>query len=224
VPDESLRNDIVALADEAGISVDEVVVADASRRTTAENAYVGGLGATKRVVLFDTLLENDNRGETLFVVAHELGHEKENHVLKGIALASAGLLVGFGALAWLASRDWFFSWAGASGVRDLRGLPVLLLFLALVGLAALPIENVFSRSFERRSDEIAIDLTGNPESGVGLFRRLAFTNIADLRPPDIAVGVLFTHPPIPERIESLLTGESDAGAASFADLGAVKQD
>jgi STE24 endopeptidase len=224
VQDDSLRTDIVGLADEAGISVDEVLVADASRRTTAENAYVGGLGSTKRVVLYDTLLENGSRRETLFVVAHELGHEKENHVLKGIALASAGLLVGFGALAWLASRHWFLSWAGASGVADLRALPVLLMFLGLAGLLALPVENAFSRAHERRSDEIAVSLTGDPEAGVALFRRLAFTNLADLRPPGPAVAVLFTHPPIPERIRSIQSSNHVATDGSFAVSGAVKQD
>jgi STE24 endopeptidase len=224
VEDESLREDILALAAEADISVDEVLVADASRRTTAENAYVGGLGATKRVVVYDTLLSGGRRAETLFVVAHEMGHEKENHVLKNIALASAGLLLGFGGLAWLAGRAWFLSLAGASGVSDLRILPLLLLYAVVAGLLVLPIENGVSRAFERKADEIAVDLTGDPAAGVRSFRRLAFANLADLRAPRIAELTLFTHPPIPDRIRSILSSEETSAGASFAVSPAVKQD
>jgi STE24 endopeptidase len=224
VQDESLRKDVLELAAEAGISVDEVLVADASRRTTAENAYVGGLGATKRVVLYDTLLAGGRRAETLFVVAHEMGHEKENHVIKNIAIASAGLLLGFGVLAWLASRDWFLSLSGASGISDLRILPTLLLYAVIAGLLALPIENGLSRAFERRADEIAVDLTGDPAAGVRSFRRLAFANLADLRPPRIAKLTLFTHPSIPDRIRSIVSSDETSAGASFAVSRAVKQD
>jgi STE24 endopeptidase len=224
VEDDSLEDDILRLADRAEISVDEVLVADASRRTTAENAYVGGLGSTKRVVLFDTLLESGRRPETLFVVAHEMGHEKEKHVIKNIVLASAGLLLGFGALAWLGGRGWFLSWSGASGISDLRGLPVLLLYLTIAGLLVLPIENAFSRAFERRADEIAVDLTGNSAAGIRSFRRLAFSNLADLRPPRIAELTLFTHPSIPDRIRSLLSSGSASGGGSLADSRTVQQD
>jgi STE24 endopeptidase len=224
VQDESLRSDVLALAQEAGISVSDVLVADASRRTTLENAYVGGLGATKRVVLYDTLLEGGRRAETLFVVAHEMAHEKENHVPKGILLTSAGLLAGFGALAWLAGRSWFLSWSRATGPEDLRALPVLLIYLAVAGLLLLPVESAFSRSFERRADAIAISLTSDPAAGVRSFRRLAFANLADLRPPRIAVWTLFTHPPISERIRSILSPDGTANGRSFAVSGAVKQD
>lgn len=223
VEDASLRSDIVQLADRAGVSVDEVLVADASRRTTAENAYVGGLGATKRVVLYDTLLEGGQNKEALFVVAHELGHESENHVPKGIVVASVGLLLGFGVLAWLAGREWFLSWAGASGIADLRALPVLLIYLTVAGLLVLPVENAVSRSFERRADEVAVALTDDPASGIRSFRRLAFANLADLRPPRVAEVLLFTHPSIPSRIESLLSRSSASGAA-LAVSEVVKQD
>jgi STE24 endopeptidase len=224
VADESLEEEILTLADAAEISVDEVLVADASRRTTAENAYVGGLGSTKQVVLYDTLIEAGRRPETLFVVAHEMGHEKESHVLKNIALASAGLLVGFGALAWLAGKGWFLSWAGASSISDVRALPVLLIYLTIAGLLVLPLENAFSRASERRADEIAVELTGDPEAGIRSFRRLGFSNLADLRPPRIAELTLFTHPSIPDRIRSIQSSESASASPGLAVSGAVKQD
>lgn len=191
---------------QAGVPIDEVLVADASRRTTSENAYVAGLGATKRMVLYDTLLES-SEDETVFVAAHELGHRAENHVLKGILLSSAGLLVGFGALYLLSRNGAVWRWGGAEGVSDLRAIPLLLSFLLIASLVLLPVENAVSRRFERRADEIAIELTGDSDTAVRSFRRLAYKNIADLAPPEPIVWTLFTHPPIPERITSFLRSE-----------------
>lgn len=199
-----LRTRSLALADEAGVSVDEVLVADASRRSTIENAYVAGIGSSKRLVLYDTLLASGTEDETLHVVAHELGHRSENHVFQNVLIASAGLLVGFGALAWLSQRRGFWEWGGASGIADLRALPLLMLFVSVVTLVLLPAENTISRRHEAEADRIALELTDDPATAVRTFRRLAFSNLADLRPPEVAVALLYTHPPIPERIEAAL--------------------
>jgi STE24 endopeptidase len=202
--DEVLARDIEQLADRAEVDVEEVLVADASRRTTTENAYVAGLGSTRRVVVYDTLLESGGRDETLFVVAHELGHQRAGHMVKNALLQAAGLLVGFSLLALLARRPGAWSWAGASGVGDLKALPVLVLFTVAVGLLLLPVQNAVSRNFESEADRTAIDLTGDSDTAVRTFRRLAFSNLADLRPPPVAVWALYTHPPIPERIRNFL--------------------
>lgn len=199
-----LRDHIVELADEAGIALDDVLVADASKRTTAENAYVAGIGASKRMVLYDTLLEAGDGDETAYVAAHELGHEASDHILKSVGLASLSMLAGFGLLWWLAQRDEPWSWAGASGIADPRGLPVLVLFTLVAGLVFLPIQNGVSRAFEREADQVAIELTEDPMTAIKVYRRLAFSNLADLRPPGIAVWALFSHPPIPDRIENVL--------------------
>lgn len=204
VPDRALAGRIERLAARAGIDVEEVLVADASKRSTAENAYVAGLGGTKRVVLYDTLIDSGGPEETEFVAAHELGHAVENHVLKGVALSCLGLLTGFAALAWLARRPGFWSWAGAESIADLRAIPALLLFVAVISLVLLPLENAVSRHFEATADRIAIELTHDPNAAVRSFRRLAFANIADLRPPAPAVWLLFTHPPLPQRIRASL--------------------
>lgn len=198
------------MAAEAGIEVDRVLVADASRRTTSENAYVAGFGSTRQVVVYDTLLEAGGRDETLFIVAHELGHQRANHVLKNVALASLALLGSFALLAWLGAGTWPWSWAGAEGVGDLRALPLLAAFALLVGFLLLPLENYASRSFERQADETALELTDDPDTAVMTFRRLAFANIADLDPPRIAVWTLYTHPPIPDRIELFLAPGRDS--------------
>lgn len=202
--DPALTKRIDAVAQRAGVHLSRILVADASRRTTAENAYVAGLGSSKQLVVYDTLLRSENREGTVFIVAHELGHEVSDHVAKGLGLAIGGIAVAFGLLALLDRTSWFWSWAGAQGVRDLRAIPVLLLFAFVVNLLALPITNTVSRHFESTADHIALQLTQDPRAGVEVFRRLAFSNLSDLRPPRPAVWVLFTHPPIPDRIRSLL--------------------
>jgi len=208
--DGGLRARVEQLAETAGVDIADVLVADASRRTTAENAYVAGLGTTKRLVLYDTLLRSGSDDETVLVVAHELGHRIEGHIWKNLALSSVGLLAGFGALALLARQPGVWDWAGASGVADLRAIPILLLFALGAGLVVLPIENTISRSFEGRADAIAIELSDSPNTAVRVFRRLGFANLADLKPPAPLVWVLFTHPPIPDRIEAVLSRSSGA--------------
>lgn len=193
---------IESLAERAGVEIDRVLVADASKRSTAENAYVAGLGATKQVVLYDTLLEGNEEPETLFVVAHELGHESERHVLKGLGVSAVGLVVGFAVLAWAVRQGSFLRWAGAESVADLRILPALLLFTLIAGLVAQPIQNAVSRRFEARADDIAFDLTGDPEPAIKAFRSLAISNISDLRPPALVEWMFYSHPPITDRIEA----------------------
>lgn len=198
-----LRQRVVELAGDAGVALDDVLVADASKRTTAENAYVAGIGSSKRMVLYDTLLDAGDEDETAYVAAHELGHEVHAHIWKSVALTSVALLAAFGAL-WLLSRTSVWEWARATDIGDVRALPLLALFSLVAGLLFLPVQNYVSRSFERAADRVAIDLTEDPDTATTVYRRLAFSNLADLRPPRIAVWTLFSHPPIPERIENVL--------------------
>ncbi len=200
-----VRDRVVQLANEANVQLDDVLVADASKRTTAENAYVAGVGSSKQMVLYDTLLRAGDTDETAYVVAHELGHEVHDHIWKSVALGSASLLAAFAFLRWLATRPDVWRWAGAEGIGDPRALPILALLVAIGGLLALPVQNGISRVFERQADTVAIDLTEDPETAVAVYRRLALSNLADLRPPRIAEWILFSHPPIPERIENVLS-------------------
>ena len=205
VEDPRIASRIRAMARSEGVTIGEVLVADASRRTTAENAYVAGLAGTKRMVLYDTLLERGGEDETLFVAAHELGHEAEGHVWKGVLVSSAGLLLGFGALALTAKASpELWRWSGASGVGDPRALPLLLLFVLVAGAIALPFENALSRNNEATADRIALRLTDDPDTAVRVFRRLAFSNLADLRPPPAVRLLLYTHPPVDERIRNVI--------------------
>jgi STE24 endopeptidase len=208
--DPRLLSSVHRLAAEAHVHIDEVLVADASKRTTAENAYVAGLGSSKRLVIYDTLLTQQNPKETEFVIAHELGHEKKNHVLKGVGLACVGLLVAFALLRVLSGRASIWHWGGAMGVGDLRALPLLLLFATVMTVLTLPIQNGFSRHFESQADAVAIHLTHDPGPAVAAFRRLAFANLSDLRPPELAVWLLYTHPPVQDRIQAVLSAANPA--------------
>lgn len=208
LPEGELRTRVLQLASEAGIALTEVQVADASRRTTAENAYVAGIGASKQLVLYDTLLEAGSDDETMFVVAHELGHKVKNHIWKGIAASSLALLAAFAVLYRLSQREELWAWGGAEGPGDLRALPLLLLFVLVASVITTPLESSLSRHHEREADAAAIELTGDPDTAVGSFRRLALANLADLDPPKTIVWMLFSHPPIPERIASAIAGRS----------------
>ena len=191
--DETLHARLRALAERAGTPVRDVLVADASRRTRKVNAYVSGVGATRRVVLFDTLLERARPGEVETVVAHELGHRRERHVLKGTLLGMAGA-----ALAVLVL--WLVLGADAG---DARHVPHVLLVLALLELAATPLFAALSRRWERVADRLMVELTGDPETCESKFRTLAAANVADLDPPRAFHLLTATHPTIPERIAAV---------------------
>lgn len=185
-----LRTSLLELAQRDGVPVEEVLVADASRRTTALNAYVSGFGATKRIVLYDTLLAGATPDEVRLVVAHELGHAKRKDVLHGTlvgALAVAAMVCLVGA-------------AFGARVGDPRFVPRLLAVVALVGLAATPVTSLVSRRIEARADVHSLDLTRDPETFISSERRLALTNLGDLDPSPLVYGMFASHPTAPERI------------------------
>ncbi|MBI4839522.1 MAG: M48 family metallopeptidase [candidate division NC10 bacterium] len=203
--DPDLRQRVIALAWRAGVPVDQVYEMDASRRTRKGNAYFTGLGRTKRIVLYDTLLAGSNPDEVELVVAHEIGHWKRAHIWKGIGLS----LLGLGIALWCAARtlDWAVRRGGfhLAGPADVAGLPLFLLVLFVLNLVSLPIQNGISRYFEREADRTSLALTGNATAFIRSEVQLARSNLADLTPPPAVVWLLYTHPPVAERIR--LAGE-----------------
>jgi Zn-dependent protease with chaperone function len=196
-----VRQDVLELAREAGVDVGEVYRVDASRRTSAANAYVGGLGHTKRVVLYDNLIAGFPRDEVRLVVAHELGHQKHNdlpHGLLWLALvAPAGT--------YLAQRlAEIFGRAYGLADPDVKPGPIVLPAVALaVTLASLLLgsaSNVLSRQVEARADQFALDLTQDPAAFVQFERRIALRNIIDPDPPGLTQLLFGTHPTTIERI------------------------
>nr|PZN44399.1 MAG: endopeptidase [Bacillota bacterium] len=195
--DPALAGEVRDLARRAGVPADEVLVMDASRRTRRVNAYFAGVGRTRRIVLYDTLLSAYDRRQVLLVLAHELGHWRLGHIRRGLGL---GILGGAAGL-WLAQR----LLAGA-GPRpgDPSQVAVLTLFFLLASLAVLPVQNLVSRAFEREADRFAIALTGDPAGMAALEERLGRDNLGDVDPHPFIRAVLFTHPPVVERMEAAL--------------------
>jgi len=189
--DHELAADLRALAERAGVPVRDVLVCDASRRTTKLNAYVSGLGRTRRVVLFDTLLRRAGRPELELVLAHELGHRRARHVLKGTVLGMAGAVAGT-----------FAVWAALEDPRDPTVAPLVLLLTLALELAGLPLWTALARRWERAADRFSLELTGNRDAYVAVHRDLAAANLSDLDPPRLVYRLLFTHPTAPERIAS----------------------
>ena len=194
--DEALARDLRELSVQAEVPVRTILVSDASRRTTKHNAYVSGLGPTRRLVVFDTLLGDASVGELRAVVAHELGHRRFRHVAVGTALAMVGAAVGV-LVVWLVLR---WSPGPAMGAGDPRAVPLIMLVLWLLEVVALPWETWLSRRWERTADRFALELTGDGATLETMHRRLALANLADLDPPRALYVLLFTHPTPPERI------------------------
>ena len=200
LPDPELAEELRELSVRAGVPVRTLLVADASRRTRKHNAYVSGLGPTRRLVLYDTLLEDAPRGELRGVVAHELGHRRFRHVAAGTALAMAGAAAAVLILWLVLSWQGLLDAAGATGPGDPRVVPLVQLVLYLLELGALPFETWLSRRWERAADRFAVDLTRDGAAIEAMHRRLALANLADLDPPPLLYALLFTHPTPPERI------------------------
>ncbi|MFQ5881822.1 MAG: M48 family metallopeptidase [Candidatus Methylomirabilales bacterium] len=196
--DYDLKTRVLKLAERAGIAVEQVLEADASRRTVKANAYVTGFGRTKRIVLYDTLLKRASPEEVEVVLAHEMGHRMHHHIWKGVGLSILALFLGLGIVSLI------LRWGSTRGLlahpADPAGLPLLILTLLVLSLLTLPLRNGISRRFEQQADVAALQLSENREAYVKVEVDLARSNLADITPPRWAVLLLYTHPPVLERI------------------------
>ena len=203
LPEGETRSDVLGLAAAAGVKVGEVFSVDASRRTTGANAYVAGLGPTKRVVLYDTLLGRYSRDEVRVVVAHELAHVRNRDVLRGLlygAIVAPPLALSVQQLSWRLSNE-----RGTAGA-----LPALALATAVMSGPVGVFGNRLSRALERRADAYSLELTGSPAAFVSSERTIALQNVADLDPPRWATTLLSTHPPTLERISAAVAWSAPA--------------
>jgi STE24 endopeptidase len=195
-----LKTELLDLARRDGLPVKEVLVADASRRTTALNAYVSGYGGTRRIVLYDTLLAKSTPRETVLVVAHELGHVKHHDVRNGTLAGALGAAVAVAGLYLLLTSPTLTQRAGATGAQDPRALGLVLAALAVATAVTGPAQSLLSRRIEARADVHSLDLTGDPDTFVSSEQTLARTNLADLDPNPVVYALFFSHPSSPERI------------------------
>lgn len=200
MPAGSLRTSLLELAAEDGVPVKDVLVADASRRTTSLNAYVSGLGATRRVVVYDTLIDAAPPEQVRLIVAHELGHAKARDVVWGTLLAALGVALLVCVLALLGRWPWLLERADVSSLGDGRSEALVLAVVGLLTFVVGPASNLMSRRIETRADVHALDLTRDPETMVAMQRRLSVTNLSDLDPSPLVFGLFATHPTGPQRI------------------------
>ncbi len=200
LPAGELRSDLLRLAEENGTPVQDVLVSDASRRTTALNAYVSGFGSTRRVVLYDTVLDGLPDPQIESIVAHELGHVATDDVLTGTLTGALGAGAGVAALGWLLSSPRLLRRAGADSPGDPRVVPLLLLLMAVGTLLSTPLQNAVSRHVEARADVHALDLTRDPEAFVDMQRDLATSNLSDADPPAAWHWFFGSHPTTAQRM------------------------
>lgn len=197
LPDGPLRSQVLALADAEGVAVDDVLVADASRRTTTLNAYVSGFGHSRRVVLYDTLVDGTPTDETLTVVAHELAHAKYGDVLTGTLLGAAGALLGIGLLGLLLAVP---RRQRPGEPDEVSVVPRVLALVAIATFLVAPVQNGVSRAIETRADQTALEATGAPQAFADLQRRLALRSHADPTPPAWSQWWFGSHPTVLQRI------------------------
>lgn len=204
LPPGQARSDVLALARKAGVDVGQVYRVDASRRTTAINAYVNGIGSSKRVVLYDTLLNDLNRGERSSVVAHELGHVHGNDIQRGLLFVAIvtplALIFASGMAAAIARRR------GAEPGQPAY-LPAFALAIALTSFVIGIAGNQLSRAVEARADTFSLQLTNDPSGMIELQQQLADRNLSDPDPPGVFTFLFGTHPPAVDRIGAALAWE-----------------
>lgn len=232
LPAGQLRTDLLAMAQRDGVPVRDVLVADASRRTTALNAYVSGFGATRRIVVYDTLLTPGTpgtpggrapdaepgassgltAGEIELIVAHELGHAKNGDVLYGTLVGALGAAAGT-CLLFLAAQA-LRRRAGVPAIGDPRAVGLLIGLITLGTVLSGPVQNLVSRHVEARADAHALNLTRDPETFIAMQKRLAISNISDLSPNTVEYLLYASHPSAPERIamaRSWASGQQGSG-------------
>ena len=204
---EELAERVKAVMGEAGLQVDRVQQVDASRRSKHSNAYFTGIGRVKRIVLFDTLLEQMTDDEIIGVLAHEAGHWKLGHIWKRLLTMELVSLVA----CWLAWQ--LLSWDGLPGLFGIDqisfvGQVVLLGFLAsLISFPLTPLSSVLSRRHEWQADRFALDLTGESLPLAQALVKLCKENLSNLHPHPLYAWFYYSHPPVVARI-ARLTGEN----------------
>ncbi|QKW15647.1 M48 family metallopeptidase [Verrucosispora sp. NA02020] len=206
-----LRTELMELADRDGVPVRDVLVADASRRTNAVNAYVSGIGPTRRVVVYDTLLREATPAEVKAVVAHELGHARDRDVPIFTLTGALGAAAAVVALYLIGSWPPLLRMAGVDSVAQPRAFPLLLALVTVAGLVFTPMQALMSRRLEARADAHALALTGDPAAFEAMQRRISSVNLGDPDPPRWEYLYSATHPSTVERIAAARAYAREAG-------------
>lgn len=199
LPEGDTRQEVEAVLARAEEDIDRILVADASRRTTKRNAYISGLGASRRVVLYDTLVAGHTPEEVGLVLAHELGHHQNRDLARGTLLAAAGVAVAVYLLAWI--MRWRTRTGRQRSQTDPRAATVGLAIVALLSTASLPLQGLVSRRAEAAADFTALRLTDDPATYLSATEGLARANLAEPLEPAWVRLLWSTHPPVVSRLE-----------------------
>jgi len=202
---------IESLMERVGLRVKAVLKMDAGRRSKHTNAYFTGIGKTKRIVLFDTLLESHPEEEILAVLAHEVGHWKRKHVLKQIILLEVLSFAVFYFVSKLFMWPLLYRTFGFEEPTVYIGIFLIGALLGPAGYFAQPLESALSRRFEREADDFVLALTRTAEPMCNALKRLASDNLANLIPHPLYAWFYYSHPPLVERIERLARLRKDDG-------------
>jgi len=203
IKDESLKEKIMALLSKAGLQAKGIYQVDEGKRSKHTNAYFTGIGKTKRIVLYDTLLSSHTQEEIVSVLAHEIGHWKKKHILKQLAFMVLASLILFYLVYLIVSWPPLYGAFGMIQTPVYAGLFLVSLYLAAGVFFFSPAGSAITRHFEREADRMAFDLTGTAKPMVSALKRLAKDNLSNLHPHPWYVRFYYSHPPLTERIEYL---------------------
>lgn len=212
LPQGSLRERLRALGERTGFRAQSIQVMDGSKRSRHSNAFFTGFGQFRKIVLFDTLIQQLQEAELEAVLAHEIGHYKRKHIPKMVAWSALGLFAGFYVIAWLSKQEWFFSAFGFPGGSL---APAFLLFALLGGAVTFwlaPLKNLWSRRYEYEADAYAVTVMKESHSLIAALRKLNAKNLTNLTPHPLYSGFYYSHPALLER-EQALAGGAERGCA-----------
>jgi STE24 endopeptidase len=206
LPEGSLHDRLLKLADKTRFRARSIQVMDGSKRSRHSNAFFTGFGQFRKIVLFDTLIQQLAEPELEAVLAHEIGHFKKKHIPKMLAMSAIASLIGFYCLSVLAKQEWFYR---AFGFTSGNIAPALLLFGLLSGLITFwfsPVAHWWSRRYEYQADAFAAETMDEARSLVGALRKLNEKNLSNLTPHPIYSGFYYSHPTLLEREQALAAG------------------
>ena len=195
----AFKSSVFRLAEAEGVQIDDVLVADASRRTTTLNAYVSGFGGTRRVVVYDNLLADLPPPEARVVIAHELAHAKHADVLVGTLVGAVGGVFGVALLALLLDSRWVRARSGVSGPGDPLAVATILALVAAGAFLSSPVQNGVSRAVEARADRDSIEATAQGDVFVRMQHELATSALSDPSPPWLSQLWFGSHPTVLQR-------------------------
>jgi STE24 endopeptidase len=203
IKDQALKEQITSLLAKVGLKAKGIFQVDEGKRSKHTNAYFTGLGKTKRIVLYDTLLASHTPDEIVAVLAHEIGHWKKKHILKQLIFMIAASLIGFYFVDRLVHWPPLYRAFGLEQTPVYAGLLLVSVYFSCIGFFFSPLGAFISRRYEREADEMAHALVGTAEPLINALKRLAKDNLSNLHPHPWYVWFYYSHPPLLERIESL---------------------